>query len=488
MTESILTFGLKSTICSGVFVAYYLLALKNARMNSFNRIYLLSSAFLSLVLPFARLDIFDISPVAVPDFPLLAITAKGSEEILTHLAPANSFNWQMLLVPAYFTVSLVLIFQLASKFIWAYRLKSKGQKTKRAGFLLIKTEDPRAPFSFMNMLFWPAHMRQDSPEANNILKHELAHIRQRHTLDKLLMQLMLAACWLNPFNWLIKKEIWLQHEFLADQDAVRDGNTDAFARMLLFSVTNSSDRSILSPFFQSPVNRRLLMLTRSSQSAYSLLRRFLSIPILFTAVVLMLANTKDSAIVSPSPEKIVLVLDAAHGGKDDGGKSIYGRPEKDFTLALCKKLVALSGDYNIEVVTTRDEDVYHTLQERLQISNGTDDAVFLSVHVKKGAAIDSRANIYELGLNPKSKAYSKSILLASSIAGKLKTQKLPVEVVDQGKAFVIRDNRHPALILECGNLDDAGNIALLSDEVRVEALCRNILSGIVDYSARSTTR
>jgi N-acetylmuramoyl-L-alanine amidase len=132
--------------------------------------------------------------------------------------------------------------------------------------------------------------------------------------------------------------------------------------------------------------------------------------------------------------------------------------------------------------------VFSSLEERVQKSNSTDDAIFLSVHVSKSTAAEKRGNSYELGVGPKSGNYNKSILLASAIASKLKNQKTPVDVVDHGKAYVIRENRHPALIIECGNLDDADNIALLKDEARTEVLCRNILSGIVDYNAKITTK
>lgn len=482
MIASILLFSLKSVICSAVFAGYYMMALKNARMNSFNRVYLLAAALLSLLLPFARFEVHNIGPVAVAGFPLLHITAKGAEEVFTETAATNRFNWQAVLVTAYFTVSIVMILQLVIKSIWAYSLRRKGQSMTEEGFVLIKTDDPRAPFSFMNMLFWPTHMRQDSPEGQGILLHELAHIKQHHTLDKILMQIMLAACWLNPFNWLIKKELWLQHEFLADKDAVKDRDSETFARMLLYGVTHSSNRSIINPFFQSPVKRRLLMLTRPA-GTYGFLRGFLSVPVLLMVTGLLAANTKESTVVSGSAKKIVMVLDAAHGGEDGGGKSIYGYVEKDLTLAVCKKLVSLSKEYNIEIITTRDGDAYPSLEERLRISNGTDAAIFISVHMKK-----STDNDYELGVNPLSENYNKSILLASSIANKLKNQKIPVKVVDQGKAYIMRGNTHPALIMECGNLDDADNIALLKDDARAEILCRNILSGIVDYYSRAATK
>lgn len=480
--ESILSFSLKSALGAAVFVGYYMLALKNARMHRFNRAYLLIAAALSLLLPFTGFEMLRVSPVALPDFPLLKISATGTAEAFTNAASPNSISWPAVFTAGYFAVTLLMLLGLAAKSTGIYFLKSKGQSETKDGFVLVKTDDPRAPFSFMNLLFWPTHLRQYGPEGQSILMHELAHIRQRHTLDKLFIQLILAACWLNPFNWLIRKELWLQHEFLADEYAIGDRDGESFARMLLQSAINTHGPSIINPFFQSPVKRRFLMLTRPARNSYSLLRRFLSIPVLLSAAVLLSAHKTPHAGAAHSAKKIVLVLDAAHGGNDAGGKSVYGYVEKDFTLALCQKLVVLSTEYNIQAITTRTEDVYPSLQERVQKSNSNNADVFLSVHINQSSAV--RDNTYQLGINPKSRYRDETMLLASAVAGRLKTQHLPVEIVDHSMAYILRENKRPALLIECGNLDDADNVALLKDEARTETLCRNILRGIVDYKAK----
>lgn len=482
MIESISVFILKSGICSALFLAYYLLVLKNVKMHTFNRIYLLSSAFLSLALPLAKLNLLSVASVAVPDFPLLTITGKSAGEKTINAAANDAFNWQGLFVVIYFAVSVIVVAGLLLKILRIYQLKNKGQVLQKEGYLLVVTNDSRAPFSFMNMLFWPPHLCQESAEGNRILMHEMAHINQFHTLDKILLQLILAACWANPFNWVIKKELWLQHEFLADKNAIKDGNTESFARMLLYSATGYSNVSVVNPFFQSSIKRRLLMLTKPGSNTHYRLRSFLSIPVLFVAMLLLSANVKNPATMSHSHDKIVLVLDAAHGGKDVGGKGAYGEEEKNVTLALCKKMVRLSDQYNIKIITTRDEDRDLTLEDRINKCNNTPGAIFLSVHVNQSSAV--RDNTYQLGVNPQSKNYNKSILLASSIANRLKAQKLPVEIIDHSMSYILRENKQPAILIECGNLDDINNIALLKDEARTEELCRNLLSGIADYAAR----
>lgn len=482
MIEPVFVFILKSVMCSALLMAYYLLVLKNAKMYTFNRFYLLGTAILSIVLPLVKLKVPGVDAVTVPDIPILGITGTGTEIAFTETTGHTLLNWQLLLAIAYSLVSASLMLILIINIQRVYAIKKKGAQQRKEGFVLVLTDDKHAPFSFMNLLFWPSNLQQDSVEGSRILRHEMAHINQLHTLDKIFMQLVIAACWINPFNWFIKKELWLQHEFLADEHAIENGDSELFARVLLYGAANHLNVSIVNSFFQSPIKRRLLMLTKSGKNTRSLLRSFLSIPILLTAVFLLSANTQKTAAVSRSHKKILLVLDAAHGGKDAGGKGIYGDEEKDITLAICKKIVSLSKEYNVKIVTTRDEDTYPTLEERIQKCNSTEGAIFLSVHVNQSSAV--RDNTYQLGVNPKGLHYDQSILLASSIAYKLKGQKLPVEIVDHSMAYILRENKRPAILIECGNLDDIANIARLKDEAQTEKLCRNLLSGIVDYSAR----
>src|SRR5690349_150663 len=115
MMESILSFSLKSSICSAVFFLYYLLALKNVRIYRFNRAYLLASAALSLLLPFVGLEMFQIKTVNLPAFPLLEISGKGSTEMLSTMGTANSFPWSEILAGCYFTVAFLILSGLIIK-------------------------------------------------------------------------------------------------------------------------------------------------------------------------------------------------------------------------------------------------------------------------------------------------------------------------------------------------------------------------------------
>ena len=100
-------------------------------------------------------------------------------------------------------------------------------------FDFIETELEEAPFSFFRNLFWKKSISIEDDGGRKILQHELAHIRQNHSIDRLFSQTICAIFWMNPLNWLIQKELQNIHEFIADRDAVGSGEVDAFAKMLL---------------------------------------------------------------------------------------------------------------------------------------------------------------------------------------------------------------------------------------------------------------
>jgi beta-lactamase regulating signal transducer with metallopeptidase domain len=75
-------------------------------------------------------------------------------------------------------------------------------------------------FHFFNFIFWDEEIDIQTETGQQIFQHELVHVKEKHTLDKLFIQLLLVVFWCNPFFWLIRRELKLIHEFIADKKAV----------------------------------------------------------------------------------------------------------------------------------------------------------------------------------------------------------------------------------------------------------------------------
>lgn len=128
-----------------------------------------------------------------------------------------------------------------------------------------------------------------------MLQHELHHIRCKHSLDLVFIEIVLAACWLNPFFYLYRKEIKTIQEFLADSHASAHSNTIVYAELLLLKAMGVRHQPLANPFFHNQIKRRILMLTSSKKPAYQWLRKFTTLPLLLVTAttVVISCNVTD---------------------------------------------------------------------------------------------------------------------------------------------------------------------------------------------------
>jgi hypothetical protein len=127
-----------------------------------------------------------------------------------------------------------------------------------------------------------------------MLKHELTHIEQYHSYDKLFVAFSTYLFWMNPFYWLIRKELEVVHEFIADEEAVAGDDAAALAEMLLKAHYHSNSLSVGQSFFYSSIKRRIIMLTSSKKVSYSYARRLLILPVAIGILALLSFTIKDS--------------------------------------------------------------------------------------------------------------------------------------------------------------------------------------------------
>ena len=277
---------LKSMILSGIFFGYYSLFLKNTIYHAYNRFYLLAAMALSLVIPFLNLSMFTVAEEEVPAAQVLIYLMQSSSAPVQ----APSIAWEILVMGL---ISVLFVGYLACSISRIYLLKRKNPVTKMGEFYFIETELEEAPFSFFNNLFWKKSISIEDEGGRKILQHELSHIRQNHSIDRLFSQTICAIFWMNPFNWIIQKELQNIHEFIADRDAVGTGEVDAFAKMLLQNYYGNHFLNPSHSFYYSSIKRRIIMLTTSKIPKYAYLRKVAVLPML--AFILALFSIQLSA-------------------------------------------------------------------------------------------------------------------------------------------------------------------------------------------------
>lgn len=287
--EPILLYFGKMILCSAVMFAYYLLFLKDKTFHHYNRFYLLFSVIVSLVLPLIKVSYFTIE------------TNKNLYLLLSRFNQNQSqtTNYDITIYQIFYTiigvVSVALLIRLILGILKINSIKNQFPNETIEGIKFYQTNLNNAPFSFFRNLFWKKSIEINSPVGQQILKHEMVHIEQKHSCDKLLMQLTKSIFWFNPVFYFINKEINLIHEYLADNKAVKKSDTRAFAQMLLESHFSGSVIPVTSPFLSSNLKKRLTMLTKN-QTKYSYARKLFALPILFFMVFAYMVNAKNKEI------------------------------------------------------------------------------------------------------------------------------------------------------------------------------------------------
>lgn len=293
----ILLYLLKMTLCSGVLFGYYRLALYNEKFHRWNRFYLMAALLLSIVVPFIEI------PVAAEAQPASVLFIIETMPAIIATRTANWLTLHNITVGGWILTSLVLAARLLAGLYHTIYLPYKhGEISRNEDFSVVLTEEQAAPYSFFSWLFWRHDMSPDSREGRHVLAHELAHIRQRHSADKLFCETVLLVFWCNPFFWLIRREMYMIHEFLADRQAIQNNDGAAFAAMILQTLPLAQPGPLANPFFSSQIKRRLRMITHSKKPQFSYLRRISGlVALVLVSFVLMLTVEKGMAQKTPPP-------------------------------------------------------------------------------------------------------------------------------------------------------------------------------------------
>lgn len=278
---SVVLYLIKVVICSGIFFLYYLLALRNKNFHPYNRFYLLVTSAFSCMLPLLHVSMFDVQSNNEKMLQLMRLMYGGTlPDVTVGAEQPHLLTPKTALIFACIAVTVILLALIAVRIVKIYRLKRSFPLTKIEDVDFVYTDIDNAPFSFMRNLFWRNDIELDDETGMQILQHEMAHIRQRHSLDKVYFQLLRAVFWINPVFYFMEKELLLIHEFIADQNAVKDRDGEAFARMLLMTQIGKFAFEPAHPFFYSTIKKRLMMITNSRKPKYSYLRRLMVLPLL----------------------------------------------------------------------------------------------------------------------------------------------------------------------------------------------------------------
>ncbi|MFI3263214.1 MAG: M56 family metallopeptidase [Rikenellaceae bacterium] len=143
-----------------------------------------------------------------------------------------------------------------------------------------------APFSWFNYIVLSEKNLEEA--GKDIILHELAHSRQRHSLDITTVNIASILLWFNPTVWLIKRELQQVHEYLADEDVLTHGTSMRDYQLLLIKESSSSYMySLSNNFFQSSLKKRMLMMLKEKSNKWSAAKSLIVVPTVALASLLI---------------------------------------------------------------------------------------------------------------------------------------------------------------------------------------------------------
>lgn len=283
-----------------LFLIVYDLFLKRETFFQWNRVYLLGSFVLSLLLPWIKIEALK-TTVSQESFvyPEYLWGMDMSSGFVGAAKPTASFRLSITEMVLYggMLVAAVLFF---FKLFQLYRLKTKGEIRYFKNFTQIMVYNSQMAFSFFRSIFIGDQVLKK--DHDSIIQHELVHIEQRHSLDLLFFELMRIIAWFNPLVYVYQNRISELHEFIADAKVAKTHKAEQY-QLLLSQVFQTQNISFINHFYKSSlIKKRIVMLQKSKSKQIWRVKYLVSIPLL---IGMLLYTSCESEVKSENLESSI---------------------------------------------------------------------------------------------------------------------------------------------------------------------------------------
>ena len=266
-----------------LFAAAYYLALRRLTFFALNRAYLLFALGFAALYPV--LDWAALLPREAALLPAgLPVVGADWSLLAAGPAPAPLFIWDWLSV-VYAVGAATMLVRLLGQLLSWYRLHRAARPATVAGYRVRRLAEAASPFSFWQTIY--VRPEQHLPtELRLILRHEQVHVRQWHSLDVLLAQLVLVGGWFNPGAWGLLRAVRENLEFLADEQVLRAGaDRRGYQYSLLHSNTDAPGLPVVNNFHFTSLKTRIAMMNKKKSAAAYRLTYALLVPALALAAI-----------------------------------------------------------------------------------------------------------------------------------------------------------------------------------------------------------
>lgn len=302
MIESMMVYLVKVALGSTILLLCYCLLFKNETFHVRNRIFLILSLLIPLVIPMISIaPAIGVSEVqgGVIDNAVIISTSHAVETGITNTIHRITFIEVLFYI--YLAGLLFIMSRIITGIFTITRIMKSGKRAVYQNIPLVLMKPDMAPFTFHNKIFISEKLFEDK-DCGDILRHESIHVRQRHYLDLFLSELFFAFQWFNPSAWIIRKAIRENHEYMADNYA--KDNAASLKRYQLSLLGLHGLEKVLplaNNFNRRITKKRIIMMNKSKTRPGALLKTLLAIPVVALIFISLVANARDFKPELPLP-------------------------------------------------------------------------------------------------------------------------------------------------------------------------------------------
>jgi len=291
--NAVLLYLLESALCIALLYGVYWLFMRRDTFFMMNRMYLLGITAFSLIFPLVPFHFTASGTAATVVYlldPVLITPEKVDQTLTSHL------QWIQVAGIVYVTGLAIFLLRFAMQLVQLFVIVRRSGIQHRDGLRLVFVDRGYSPFSFFNLVFInEKNITDDRLKA--ILIHEKVHVKQRHTLDLILRELLCILQWFNPFAWLTGREMKAVHEFLADEGVLTAGiSPSQYQQMILDESMGVQVNGLTNNFNVSLLKKHILMISKTKSGKLAGAKMILAVPAIMILVFLLSARSFSGSL------------------------------------------------------------------------------------------------------------------------------------------------------------------------------------------------
>jgi TonB family protein len=343
--NNMINFLLESGVSLSLLSLIYVLLLRKETFFRINRLFLLGSVLFSVILPVIKLRIFNPQPVMLAE--ITVTPYRNMLEAITVYSQGFSGHVEKAILSANFLIYIYLmgvaffLGRFLFRIIQIILIVRKNEIQSANGFKLIMLDKETSPYSFMNYVFVCQSLLK-SKGYDKMIEHEVEHVKQGHSLDVIILELLTVFQWFNPFMWMLNRAIRETHEFLADQAVLTNGVSRGEYKLLLLNQFVGDQLVIANNFNYSLIKKRIKMMSKIKSSKLAISKIVIGVLVAAALVIAFACEQKESVEIKTDQQDGITIISTI---QDDGKIKIEGSKED-----LEKYIAMFSSKLGFEVV------------------------------------------------------------------------------------------------------------------------------------------